>query len=57
MKLLAFSSALLAALFTPRSLASQTAYATHFDGIGTPYGGCGVPEPLIGYPHYLALNV
>ncbi len=34
-----------------------TSYATHFDGIGQPYGGCGVPENLVGYPYYLALNV
>eukprot|EP00347_Sterkiella_histriomuscorum_P012510 403368303 len=34
-----------------------TSYATHFDGIGQPYGGCGIPESLMGYPHYLALNV
>jgi hypothetical protein len=32
-------------------------YATHFDGIGYPYGGCGVPENLVEHPHYLALNV
>ena len=31
--------------------------ATHFDGIGSPFGGCGLPESKVDYPHYLALNV
>ena len=37
--------------------ATNTAFATHFDGIGAPFGGCGVPEHLIGFPNYVALNV
>ncbi len=57
MKTLALSTAFMATLLSGSVTASQTAYATHFDGIGSPYGGCGVPEAQIGYPHYLALNV
>lgn len=32
-------------------------HATHFESLGTPYGGCGVPEQVLETPHYLALNV
>jgi hypothetical protein len=31
--------------------------ATHFEGLGTPYGGCGVPEELVESEHFVALNV
>jgi hypothetical protein len=38
-------------------LGLNTAMATHFDGCGTPYCGCGVPQSLLGTNHFLALNV
>ena len=51
----------LAAISTLLALSSQAyahnAYATHFDGIGSPYGGCGVPASHVDHPYYLALNV
>lgn len=31
--------------------------ATYFDGIATPYGGCGVPEDRLETPNYVALDV
>lgn len=31
--------------------------STHFDGMGTPYGGCGTPERLLECPYFVALNV
>ncbi|MFC4033264.1 cellulose binding domain-containing protein [Streptomyces polygonati] len=31
--------------------------ATHFDGLGQPYGGCGVPQSELGTPDFVALNV
>lgn len=32
-------------------------HATHFDGLGTPYGGCGVPTEYVGTDAFVALNV
>lgn len=37
--------------------AAYSAMATHFDGCGSPYCGCGVPQSLLGTNHFLALNV
>lgn len=31
--------------------------ATHFDGLGQPAGGCGVPQDILESPHFVALNV
>jgi len=31
--------------------------ATHFEALGTPYGGCGVPPELVETDNYVALNV
>ena len=31
--------------------------ATHFDSLGIPYGGCGVPENILETTNYVALNV
>jgi len=39
------------------SVAIKTSFATYFDKIGTPTGGCGVPEEHLDTPHYVALNV
>ena len=30
--------------------------ATHFDGLGSPYGGCGVPQNLLESQNFFALN-
>lgn len=32
-------------------------YATNFDALGEPYGGCGVPQSALEWPHSAALNV
>lgn len=34
-----------------------TGNATHFDKFGEPYGGCGVPESVVGSKNFVALNV
>lgn len=34
-----------------------TGVSTHFEALGTPYGGCGVPPELVETDHYVALNV
>jgi hypothetical protein len=31
--------------------------ATHFDGLGAPYGGCGLPQAQLDSPDFVALNV
>ena len=36
---------------------SHTGMATYFDGIGAPFGGCGVPESEVETMDYVALNV
>lgn len=51
---------LLGMSFAPQMVHSQTAYegvATHFEALGTPYGGCGVPPSLVETDNYVALNV
>lgn len=32
-------------------------HATHFEGLGTPFGGCGVPTEQVGTDAFVALNV
>ncbi|MEQ0557904.1 cellulose binding domain-containing protein [Amycolatopsis sp. NEAU-NG30] len=34
-----------------------TGYATHFDALGSPYGGCGLPQNVLDSPDFVALNV
>lgn len=34
-----------------------TGVATYFDGLGTPYGACGVPQNLVDSENFVALNV
>ncbi|MFL6140313.1 MAG: hypothetical protein ACJ72N_00395 [Labedaea sp.] len=34
-----------------------TGNATHFDGLGQPYGGCGLPQPALDSQDFVALNV
>jgi hypothetical protein len=50
---------LLVLLFASISGYSQVfeGVATHFDGLGLPYGGCGVPPSLVETDDYVALNV
>jgi hypothetical protein len=50
----------LAALFMPWSssaAAPVTGNATHFDGLGAPYGGCGLPQEVLDSQDFVALNV
>jgi hypothetical protein len=35
----------------------MTGNATHFDGLGAPYGGCGLPQEVLDSPDFVALNV
>ena len=35
----------------------RQAMATHFDGMGDPYGGCGVPQSIVETSNFAALNV
>ncbi len=37
--------------------ASYEGVATYFDALGTPYGGCGVPQSILETPYFVALNV
>ncbi|WP_052397660.1 hypothetical protein, partial [Streptomyces sp. NRRL F-5123] len=37
--------------------ADVTGNATHFDGLGQPYGGCGMPQSALDIPDFVALNV
>jgi hypothetical protein len=37
--------------------APVTGNATYFDGLGSPYGGCGLPQSQIDSPDFVALNV
>ncbi|MBE1495953.1 hypothetical protein H4696_003053 [Amycolatopsis lexingtonensis] len=34
-----------------------TGNATHFDALGAPYGGCGLPQDVLDSPDFVALNV
>ncbi|WP_086838776.1 cellulose binding domain-containing protein [Amycolatopsis kentuckyensis] len=37
--------------------APTTGNATHFDALGAPYGGCGLPQDMLDSPDFVALNV
>jgi Cellulose binding domain len=41
----------------PEPPAPVIANATHFDGLGSPYGGCGLPQPELETQNFVALNV
>ena len=41
----------------PDPVTPVTANATHFDGLGSPYGGCGLPQQQLETPDFVALNV
>jgi hypothetical protein len=49
----------LPALLVAFSLKAQVyeGVSTHFEALGTPYGGCGVPLGLLDTEHFVALNV
>ncbi|MBN1174827.1 MAG: cellulose binding domain-containing protein, partial [Micromonosporaceae bacterium] len=59
------SCAALVALQLPASAAALedptvtevTGNATWFDALGSPYGGCGIPQANLDNPHFIALNV
>lgn len=36
---------------------ANSAMATHFDGCGSPYCGCGIPQSILPTANFLALNV
>ncbi len=42
---------------TAAPAATVTGNATHFDGLGAPYGGCGLPQNVLDAPDFVALNV
>jgi hypothetical protein len=44
-------------LSQPSAAASLTGNATHFDALGAPYGGCGLPQDVLDSPDFVALNV
>ena len=46
-----------AALDTGDTPAPVTGNATWFDALGSPYGGCGLPQDELDSPHFVALNV
>lgn len=39
------------------SAQTKNGVATHFEALGTPYGGCGVPQELLETQNFVALNV
>ena len=41
----------------PASAASVTGNATYFSGLGSPYGGCGLPQSALDSQNFVALNV
>src|SRR4051794_10776041 len=41
----------------PDPTSPVTANATHFDGLGSPYGGCGLPQSVLETQNFVALNV
>ncbi|GAB3426471.1 expansin family protein [Flindersiella endophytica] len=41
----------------PSSADPVTGNATYFDGLGSPYGGCGLPQAVIDSQDFVALNV
>lgn len=60
--LAAAAAALLVAGQLPAGAASDppgpvTGNATHFDGLGSPYGGCGLPQSELDSQDFVALNV
>jgi hypothetical protein len=48
---------LLACLQVPAVADPVVGNATHFDGLGSPYGGCGLPQANLDSQDFVALNV
>ena len=44
-------------LFQVHAQTENVGVATYFDGLGTPYGGCGVPQEKLETQDFVALNV
>ncbi|MGV9981244.1 cellulose binding domain-containing protein [Micromonospora wenchangensis] len=44
------------ALAVPEPTTPVTGNATHFDALGAPYGGCGLPQAELDAPDFVALN-
>lgn len=42
---------------TPEVTSPVTGSATYFDGLGSPYGGCGIPQSELETQNFVALNV
>jgi len=42
---------------TNQSNPVMTGWATHFDGLGSPFGGCGLPQANLDSQNFVALNV
>ncbi len=45
------------AAYVPVQAADAPTVGTWFDGLGSPYGGCGVPQDLLETQYFVALNV
>jgi hypothetical protein len=45
------------ALTAPTPAAPVTGNSTYFDGLGQPYGGCGLPQAVLDSQDFVALNV
>ncbi|MGB7567450.1 MAG: hypothetical protein WBM07_06310 [Chitinivibrionales bacterium] len=59
LRIWAYGLSFVLAIATRSPIFSQDVYegmATHFDGLGSPYGGCGVPQNLLETQNFLALN-
>jgi hypothetical protein len=41
----------------PSAVSWVEGHATNFEALGEPYGGCGVPQSELEWPHFVALNV
>src|SRR5688500_6503891 len=61
MRIVLAALALMAAVLVPVWSAAQaapvTGNATYFDALGSPYGGCGLPQAELDSQHFVALNV
>jgi hypothetical protein len=44
-------------LTVPEPTTPVTGNSTYFDGLGSPYGGCGLPQPVLESQDFVALNV
>ncbi len=43
-------------LLSPFSMAANFGLGTYFDGLGAPYGGCGISQENLETPYFVALN-